>query len=150
MVVGIVKSTYKDALENIEKLMDLIEYKPKKKKIFIKPNLVDALSPRSAVIVHYKLLFALYNYFINQDGVEEVVIGDGTGFFTKPEHFEKVVKATKSYKLEKEFGIKILNLEHEDRVSVEWKYGKVNLAKIAFDEDYEYINVPKMKTHTLT
>lgn len=149
MVVGIVRSTYKDVSENLEKLMDLVKYKPEKNKIFIKPNIVDALSPRSAVIVNYKLIIALYEY-LKEQGIDHIIVGEGTGFFTKPEHFAKVIKASKFYKLEKKFGIKVLNLEHEERVKLDWKYGKINLAKIAFDDDYEYINVPKMKTHVNT
>ena len=149
MVVGIVKSTNKDIKENMSKLLDLLNYKPKKKKAFIKPNIVDALSPRSAVIVDPKVTKALIEC-LKERGIQEISIGEGTGFFTKQEHFEKVIKATKYDKIEKEFGIKILNLEHEERVKIPWKYGELNLPKIALDEEYEYINMPKMKTHTLT
>ncbi|MHA1271078.1 MAG: DUF362 domain-containing protein [Candidatus Helarchaeota archaeon] len=149
MVVGIIKSTYNDLDENLEKLFELINYKPKRDKFFIKPNIVDALPPRSAVIVNYKLIKALIEYLQNK-GASEIVIGEGTGFFTKPEHFEKVIKATKFDKIEKEFNIKIVNLEHSERIKVKWKYGKIPLPKIVFDEEYEYINVPKMKTHTMT
>ncbi|MHA1231994.1 MAG: DUF362 domain-containing protein [Candidatus Helarchaeota archaeon] len=149
MVVGIVKSTYEDVKENLNKLFNLIGYKPKKNKIFIKPNIVDALPPRSGVIVHYKLIEALIEY-LKENGVEELVIGEGTGFFTKPEHFEKVIKATKFNKIEKKYGLKILNLEHQARIPVKWKYGKLKLPKIVFDKEFEYINVPKMKTHTMT
>ncbi|MHA1752937.1 MAG: DUF362 domain-containing protein [Candidatus Helarchaeota archaeon] len=149
MVVGIVRSKYNNAKENITKLLELIGYKLRKKKVFIKPNIVDALPPSSAVIVNYKLIKALIEYF--QDiGAEEIVIGEGTGFFTKPEHFEQLLKTTKYDKIEKEFGIKILNLEHEERIKVDWKFGKILLPKIVFDKEFEYINVPKMKTHTMT
>lgn len=149
MVVGILRSTDKNIKENLTKLLDLLNYYPKKKKAFIKPNIVDALSPRSAVIVDPKVVKSLYEC-LKERGIKEIVIGEGTGFFTKPEHFAKVIKATKYDKIEKEFGIKVLNLEQEERIKVPWKYGELKLPKIIFDEEFEYINLPKMKTHTLT
>ena len=94
MVVGIVKSTSKDVKENLNKLLDLIKYKPQKKKVFIKPNIVDALSPRSAVIVDPKIVLALYE-ILQERGFSEIIIGEGTGFFTKPKHFEVLIKSTK-------------------------------------------------------
>ena len=149
MVVGIVKSTSKDIKENLSNLLDLLKYRPKKKKAFIKPNIVDALSPRSAVIVDPKVVKALIEC-LKERGVQEIIIGEGTGFFTKQEHFENVIKATKYDKIEKEFGLKILNLEYQERIKIPWKYGELSLPKLAFDEGIEYINVPKMKTHSLT
>ncbi len=149
MVVGIVKSTSKEIKENLIKLLDLIKFKPKKKKAFIKPNIVDALSPRSAVIVDPKITLALYE-ILEEMGFTEIVIGEGTGFFTKPEHFEVLLKTTKYDKIEKTLGIKIINLQHEERVARQWKFGEIKLPKIIFDEEFEYINFPKMKTHSLT
>ncbi|MHA1785938.1 MAG: DUF362 domain-containing protein [Candidatus Helarchaeota archaeon] len=149
MTIGIVRSTYKDVKENLLRLLNLIHYKPKKKKVFIKPNIVDALPPSSAVIVNPKLTMALYE-ILQEMGFKEIVIGDGTGFFTKPKHFEILIKQTKYNKLEKKFGIKIVNLQHAERITKSWKYGEIKLPKIIFDNEFEYINLPKMKTHSLT
>jgi len=148
MVVGIVKADYKTIDDDLRKLFELIKYKPEKDKVFIKPNIVDALPPSSAVIVHYKLIDALFSY-LKDNGVKEIIIGEGTGFFNKPEHFERLIKETKYNKIEKKYGIKILNLEYEERIKLNWKYGKINLPKIVFDPEVEYINVAKMKTHTM-
>ena len=149
MVVGIVKSDGKEIKENLNKLLDLLQYKPQKKKVFIKPNIVDALSPRSAVIVDPKIVLALHE-ILQERGFDEIIVGEGTGFFTKPRHFEVLLKSTKYDKIQKKLGIKILNLQHEERVERDWKYGTLKLPKIIFDEEFEYINLPKMKTHTLT
>ncbi|MHA1145500.1 MAG: DUF362 domain-containing protein [Candidatus Helarchaeota archaeon] len=146
MPVSILKSTYKTIQEDLPKLLEKINYEPQKKKVFIKPNLVDALPPSSAVIVHPKLMEALCDFLLSR-GVEEIIIGEGTGYFTKQEHFRKLIKATKYTKIEKKFNLEIENLEFADRKTVNWKYGELSLPNYVLDGEHEYINVPKMKTH---
>lgn len=147
MTVAILKSTYKTIKDDLPKLLELIDYKPQKKKIFIKPNIVDALPPSSAVIVHPKMIDALCEYF-QSFKIEKIVIGEGTGFFTKPEHFRQVIKTTKYTRIEKKFDLEVENLQFTERVPISWKYGEIALPKYAFDDEYEYINMPKMKTHS--
>lgn len=112
----------------------------------MKPNIVDAANPKSGVVTHPKIVEALLKYF--QELGKEVVIGEGTGFFNTDEKFEKLINETGYAKLEQTYGIRIENLENTPRVKKKWKYGEIELPK--YLETHEYVNLPTMKTHSLT
>ncbi|MHA1301455.1 MAG: DUF362 domain-containing protein [Candidatus Helarchaeota archaeon] len=147
MTVGIVKSTLKETDTKIPELLKLIDYKPKKNKIFIKPNIVDAITPKSGVIVPYQVVDALIKYYLDNHNikVEDIVVGEGTGYFNEEKHFRRLVKESGYIKLEKKYGIEIVNLQNSERVKKSWKYGEIELPK--YLETHEYINIPVMKTH---
>ncbi|MHA1378260.1 MAG: DUF362 domain-containing protein [Candidatus Helarchaeota archaeon] len=147
MTIGIVKSTLKDVGEKLPELLKMIAYKPKKKKIFIKPNIVDAITAKSGVIVPPQVIDALIQYYIENHKIkaEDLVVGEGTGYFNEEKHFRRLVKESGYKKLEKKYGIQIENLQNTERVTKKWKYGEIKLPK--YIETHEYINVPVMKTH---
>ncbi|MHA1651950.1 MAG: DUF362 domain-containing protein [Candidatus Helarchaeota archaeon] len=143
MPVSIVRSTIKEVEEKVKEALDLINYTPQKEKIFLKPNIVDAANPKLGVTTHPKVVEALLKYF--QGLGKEVTIGEGTGFFSTDEKFRKLIKESGYERLEKKYGIEIVNLEKTERVKKPWKYGEIALPKLL--ETHEYVNVPTMKTH---
>ena len=114
---------------------------PRRKRIFIKPNVANIRKPSTGVITHPRIIEALLKYFSDY----EVVIGEGSiiGRDTK-EVFEKT-----GYKsLAKRYGVELIDLNDVERVDVQWKYGIIRLPRVL--KTHEYINVPTMKTHMLT
>ncbi|MFX1450633.1 MAG: DUF362 domain-containing protein [Promethearchaeota archaeon] len=148
MTVGIVKSNLKEINTKLPELLELIKYKPKKKKIFIKPNVVDAINAKSGVIVLPQLVDALINYLITKYNIstKDIVVGEGTGFFNDEKNFKRLVKESGYNKLEKKYGIELENLQNTERVTKKWKYGEIKLPK--YLDTHEYINIPVMKTHS--
>ncbi len=147
LTVGIIKSSLKEVDVKLPELLELIKYKPKKKKIFIKPNVVDAINAKSGVIALPQLVDELINYLIKKHDIskEDIVVGEGTGYFNEDKHFERLAKESGYIKLEKKYGIKFENLQNTERVTKKWKYGEIELPK--YLDTHEYINIPVMKTH---
>lgn len=143
MTVSIVNSSYKTVLPKIKKALKLISYKPKNDKILLKPNIVNAWEPKSAIVTHPEFTKAVIEYFHDQGC--EVTIGEGSvvGLDTKI-----AFKASGYEDLAKEYNIKLVDFNDVERVSKDWKFGTLNLPKIL--ETHEYINLPKLKTHMQT
>jgi len=147
-----------ESLENVkqsmEKLIEHLGYKPSKPRIFLKPNIVDALAPKLAVdvdpIVCAGLILALKDKF----DIEEFVIGENSGYFSeKPENFQTLIEKT-GYKqmvenLKENYNIPIslVNLEYADLDEYEWKFPPYKLKLPSLLKTHSYINLPKMKTH---
>ncbi|NVM01532.1 MAG: DUF362 domain-containing protein [Candidatus Helarchaeota archaeon] len=147
MTVGIIRSSLKEVDSKVPELLELIKYKPKKKKVFIKPNIVDAINAKSGVVVPPQLVDALIEYLINKNiSINDIVVAEGTGFFNEEKHFKRLIKESGYIKLEKKYGIEIENLENTERITKTWEYGEIELPK--YIETHEYINIPVMKTHS--
>jgi len=147
-----------ESLENVkqamEKLIEQLDYKPSKPRIFLKPNIVDALAPNHAVdvdpIVCAGLILALKDKF----DIEEFVIGENSGYFSeKPENFQSLIE-TSGYKkmvenLKEEYNVPIslVNLEYADLDEYKWKFPPYKLKLPSLLKTHSYINLPKMKTH---
>jgi len=138
----------------MEKLIEQIGYKPSKSRIFLKPNVVDALPPSHAVdvdpIVTAGLILALNDKF----DIEEFVIGENSGYFSeKPETFQRLIE-TSGYKemvenLKENYGVplRMVNLEYVDLDEYKWKFPPYKLKLPSILKTHSYINLPKMKTH---
>lgn len=144
MVVGIVKSTIKNVDRKITEVLNLINYIPKKNKIFIKPNIVSPQKSSSPMITNIKFVEAVIKYF-RQKGIKEIVIGEGSAFGIDT---KKSFKKAGYYKLAEKYGVKLLDLNNTQRFDIKWKFGKLKIPKIL--KTHEYINLPKLKTHTQT
>ncbi|MHA2184528.1 MAG: DUF362 domain-containing protein [Promethearchaeota archaeon] len=147
-----------DSLEAVKtamvKLIEQLGYTPSKSRIFLKPNVVDALDPSHAVdvdpIVTGGLILALNEKF----DIEEFVIGENSGYFSeKEETFQRLIE-TSGYKemvedLKENYGIplKMINLEYVDMDEYEWKFKPYKLKLPTILKTHAYINMPKMKTH---
>jgi uncharacterized protein (DUF362 family) len=156
-MIGIVHAPLKpveDLKSALLHLMDMLEYRPRLSKVLLKPNLVDATPPQTAVITDPALMEALI-LALRERGANEIVIAENSGFFSmKDDNFDRLLEETK-YKLlikrlNTKYGIDvpIINLERVEHVEYQWIYGKLLLPKLL--QDYSYINVAKMKTHYMT
>jgi uncharacterized protein (DUF362 family) len=138
------------------KLIDQLGYKPSKPRIFLKPNVVDALPPSHAVdvdpIVTAGLILALNEKF----DIEEFVIGENSGYFSEnPETFQRLIE-TSGYKemvenLKEKYNIpiKLINLQFVELDEYKWKFPPYKLNLPSLLKTHSYINLPKMKTHGL-
>ena len=141
--VGITKTGLENLEEDVEELLQLIGYTPSKAKIMLKPNIVVASPPEEGDITHPRVIEALVRYFRKRK--KEVVVAEGTGIFGTDKEFERLLQTTKYDALRDKLDVPIINLEQAEREKIPWRYGSISLPKLL--EDYEYINVPTMKTH---
>jgi uncharacterized protein (DUF362 family) len=141
--VGIRKTGLENLDEDVEKLLELIGYAPSRAKIMLKPNIVVASPPEEGDITHPRVIEALVHYFRKRK--KEVVVAEGTGIFSTKEEFERLLQTTRYEVLRDELNVPIINLEQVERERVSWRYGSISLPKLL--AEYEYINVPTMKTH---
>ncbi|MBN2151623.1 MAG: DUF362 domain-containing protein [Candidatus Lokiarchaeota archaeon] len=143
----------RDTLEPIQQLLEQIDYRPSSRKVFIKPNMVDATSPLEAVDTDPALVGGLV-LALKERGADEFAIGDGTGYFNEEKNWLRLVEES-GYKamaddLEKNHGIglTIVNLETAPREGFPWKFGSIKLPSLC--RTHAYINFAKMKTHVHT
>jgi uncharacterized protein (DUF362 family) len=116
-----------------------------KRTAFIKPNLVIAAKPGTAVVTHPVVVEALVNV-LRERGFTSISIGDGPGVGLD---VEKVFRVTGYTKLAERLGVDLVNLNTTERRKREWKYGEIGIPAIVEDTDF-YVNVPKLKTHGYT
>jgi len=144
--VGIRKTALDNLESDVEKLLELIRYRPVKKEILLKPNIVVAAAPEDGDITHPKLTEALIRYFLKRK--KEVVVAEGTGIFSTDQEFERLLRTTNYDYIRDKLGVPIINLEQAETEKVPWRYGSIPLPRLL--KAYEYINVPTMKTHLQT
>lgn len=141
--VGIRKTGLENLEDDVEKLLELIGYVPSRAKIMLKPNIVVASPPEEGDITHPRVIEALVHYFRKRK--KEVVVAEGTGIFSTEKEFERLLQTTRYDVLRDELEVPIINLEQAEREKIPWRYGSISLPKLL--GNYEYINVPTMKTH---
>src|SRR3989344_4041677 len=143
MTVSIVKANLKNIDRDVARALELINYKPKKNKILIKPNLVYAADPKKGLITHPRVVEALIKYLLRF--TSDIVIGEGSGVgHSAKESFKKA-----GYEeIANKYGVKLVDFNDAERYEVKWKFGKLLLPELL--KTHEYINVPTIKTHTLT
>ncbi len=155
MTVGIVRADLKDVGEKMKELLDLIGYAPRsdRKRVMLKPNIVDNIRPNTGVITHPKVVEALIQYYQAQG--REVTIAEGSGYFAADEKFALAVKTSGYRKLADRYGVELVNLESCEREPYDFgeccafdEYGELELPVML--KTHEYVNVPTMKTHILT
>lgn len=146
MSVSIVKTkpSYKNInkiTDAVKKALDLIEYTPKKDKLVLKPNVGSQhgkIKKGDYVPANFCTAFAE----IYKD--REIIIAEGAACGMD---FEGGMENNGYYKIRDAYpNVTLLNLkEVEERIELEWKYGKMKVPKILLDN--EYINIAKFKTH---
>lgn len=143
MLVAILKSRYETIDEDIANIFKLIDYVPKKSKILLKPNLVNALAPERGVTTHPLVAEAIIKYFLQKN--YEIIIGEGTVVGRETEAaFEKCGYKT----LAKKYGLQLIDFNTAPTKKLKWKYGEIEVPAII--DECEYINIAKMKTHMQT
>lgn len=140
MSVSIVKASLDNVPGRLKVLLEQINYRPVKDRIFLKPNLVAAVPPDRGVITHPKVTAAIIEYF--QDLGCEVVIGESSSV---AQNTRKVFEMTGYCALAQRYGVELLDLNESTRVRHKWKYGELAIPEIIFT--HEYVNIAKMKTH---
>lgn len=116
-----------------------------KRTAFIKPNLVIAAKPGTAVVTHPVVVEALVEV-LRARGVTSISMGDGPGVGLD---VDEVFRVTGYSKLAERLGVDLVNLNTTERRKREWKYGEMGVPAIVEDTDL-YVNVPKLKTHGYT
>ncbi len=146
MSVSVVKT--KPSYNNIERIaealkraLDLIDYKPKKETLLLKPNVG---SPHGSIKKgdYVPATFCAAFSLIYPD--RKIIVAEGTA---NGMDWDKSMENFGYLKMIKQFPkIKLVNLKIEkERVDIDWKYGKIKIPKILSEN--EYINVAKFKTH---
>jgi len=126
----------KDVYEALQKF----NYIPKKKQVFIKPNIVSHFKPDSPYLTNPRIIAGIIDY-LRSRGVEKIYVGDGPS----SEDSDDVFSKSGYKKLCKEKKVELVDLNKTEFINVKWKYGELGLPKIILES--EYINVAKLKTH---
>ena len=146
-LVAVLPSTYRTAETQIREALRLLDYRPRRDKLLIKPNLVTAPLwlplggiPRAAV-TDLRFIEALLRVF---DGYD-ITIAEGAipGYDTGA-----ILQKNGIYALARKYGAQVVNLNRVERFAAPWAYGHLRLPALL--QTHEYINVPKLKTHVLT
>jgi uncharacterized protein (DUF362 family) len=140
--------------ESLFKLLDMLQYRPSKPTILLKPNIVDAVPAWMGVITDPAFIEGLV-LVLAQRGAKHFVIGENSGFYSmKEESWHDLVQQTKYIQIVKRIkerhniDIELVNLDKEPHEPYTWKFGTLQLPSLL--RTCSYINVPKMKTHSLT
>jgi len=117
-----------------------------KKNIVIKPNLTVPTESERGVTTDINVIRAILDQIPKP---EEVIIAEGPG--GTPEGFE-TFKINNYYRLEDEYGVKLLDTNYDDYVDVPVKnpliLKSIKISKTAFNSDF-LISVAKLKIHSL-
>jgi len=108
--------------------------------IFIKPNIVFPVKPRSGEITSPSLVKALITALRGQLNNIDIVLGEGVAAGCDPIENFHVSGYTK---LADELNIQLFDLNCAERKTIKWKFGKLKLPLIALERTY--INLPILK-----
>jgi uncharacterized protein (DUF362 family)/ferredoxin len=117
-------------------------------RVLLKPNVLRAASPEDAVTTHPEVVRAVAREFL--DAGAKVSIGDAPGGDPGPAMpaFEKCGIA----EVCRDLGVPLVNFQESGSVEVALPYSlahKINIAQPVIDAEL-IVNLPKLKTHTLT
>ena len=141
-----VKSLEYSIRDTIEELrLNLRNNKRNKKTAILKPNIVIPAKPKTAIITHPYVVEAMVNV-LEEKGFEDIIIGEGPGLGVEE---NRIFNLSGYGRLNTKEGVRFLNLNKVERVKLKWKYGTLKVPKILIEADL-YVNLPKMKTHSLT
>jgi uncharacterized protein (DUF362 family) len=145
-LVAVLPATYRTAEDQIRQALRLLDYRPQRKKILLKPNLVTLPRwlplggvPRSA-ITDIRFIEALLRIF---DG-HEITIAEGS---IATYDTDKVLEKSGVAALARKYGAGVVNLDRAERFEVPWAFGTLRLPALL--QTHEYVNVPKLKTHIM-
>jgi uncharacterized protein (DUF362 family) len=108
--------------------------------IFIKPNIVFAVRPGSGEITSPSLVKTLISTLRERYGNIDIILGEGVAAGCDPrENFHVSGYA----ELADELNVPLLDLDCTERKTVAWKFGKLELPRVALERTY--INLPILK-----
>ena len=138
-----VENHYSNIKKGIFTCLDSLHFKPDSDRVFIKPNLVEPISPRTAVVTDPRVVAAIIEYI---DGFHcDIIIGEAPRIGVAA---KRVFEVCGYNKLKNRYNVKLVDLRKVERKRYSWKYGVVSLPKLI--EETCYIDVAKLKTHTNT
>jgi uncharacterized protein (DUF362 family) len=141
MTVAIVRSDLSQAADALSQALDMIEYRPSREAVFIKPNVPDYGPPGVGLFTDPAVVEGLLRYLAGRP----VVIGEGA---IVGRSATEAFRRTGYAELAKRYGAQVVDLNDAPRTEVDWEFGKLKLP--ALIQTHEYINVAKMKTHVQT
>ena len=113
--------------------------------VLIKPNLLTARTPERATTTHPEVVAAVVEAVLDADG--RPVIGDSPG--STRGHIERVWSETGLQAVSERTGAPLINFEAGGAKRFSLNGGEYYIARAALDADL-IINLPKLKTHSLT
>jgi len=132
-----------EALELTNAHKALVKAKP----VLIKPNYITASHPSTGITTDSRVIEGVIK-FLRQHRVEDVIVGEGSGFADTLHAFHVAGVDTVAGK----WNVKIVDLNKDELVEVKpsnpLALKKVNIAKTALESTI--ISVPKLKLHRLT
>lgn len=144
MSIVIVKTNESNIKENVYKALSILNFKPKREKVLIKPNICAPVKPETAIITDPKVVASIIDY-LRDIGIKEIFIGEGSAVSYDT---NKCFEVSGFKKLCKEKKVRLINLNNAERTMVKWCYGKIKIPSIL--QSCSLINVPKMKIHPFT
>jgi uncharacterized protein (DUF362 family) len=131
--------------DRIAGALDDLDLDPRGKTAVLKPNIVIAAKPGSAMITHPAVAEAVINA-LRRGGIGDITIAEGPGLGADEERFFELSGYRELAGRKK---VSLVNLNRAERTRVQWRYGTIGIPKIVLEAGL-YINLPKMKTHGQT
>lgn len=134
---GAVKSLYANFREKVPL---------KDKKVFLKPNMVE-INPARPIHTNPAVVEAMIQLCI-EEGAREILVGEGSGH---RRNMEAVVEQSGLKSILKKYGVRFVDLNHDEVVSVANLGFHTGLNRIFFSKQAliadVLVSVPKLKTH---
>ncbi len=130
--------------DDLYRLLNEVSPHVDSRRVFIKPNIVVAAHPKTAIVSNPSLARVVIDYF-SRRGITDIVIGEAPGLLVDA---EQAFEVSGFRKLARDYSITLLDLNQEKTIAYPWKYGKLRVPEI-ITESY-YINMAKLKTHMNT
>jgi uncharacterized protein (DUF362 family) len=108
--------------------------------VFLKPNIVFAVKPKSREITSPSFVKLLVTVLREHYSNIDIIVGEGVAAGCDPaENF----RVSGYSALAHELNIPLLDLDRVERETIPWKFGKVKIPKVALERTY--INLPILK-----
>ena len=119
---------------------------PADRPVLIKPNYINARRPSTGITTDSRVIEGVVK-FLKMHGVEDIIIGEGSGFADTFEAF----KVAGVDAVAERWNVKLVDLNRDEFVEIEPKnplaLRKVKIAKTALESTI--VSVPKLKPHRL-
>lgn len=146
-------SSYDEGLvyKTIKSSLELIDFKLKENsKVLIKPNVLSQYKPEESITTHPSIIGAVCRILKEKNC--KIIIGDSSGFFQQG-GTKKAFKVAGIEEVAKKYSALLIPFEASRIITIEdekaFVLKKINITSIVKEVDL-IINLPKLKTHTLT
>jgi len=137
--------------KTIKKSLELINFKFKRNsKVLIKPNMLNPYKPEEAITTHPSIVDAVCK--ILKENKCRIIIGDSSGFFQQG-GTRRTFKVAGIEAVAKKYNAELVPFEATEIITIKDKNAvvlkEINISSVVKGVDL-IINLPKLKTHTLT